>query len=283
MSAITCSHCGHTPKYCANCGRPLAQSLTGQPSSGGGWSLFARKHGWNVSQPMESSTAWSAPPAARLDHPGSGSSSAYRRTPARPPTVQSDVVTPLLKGLAVGASVGVLVIIPTVFVPSWPWYTPLLAWGVASPLAVIGFIFHHQGGLWVTEEVSSEPAELPALAPTSTPTPPVELEVIHKDSDNRFQRMLRFELPHGVDEAQFYNFAKGITDGGRTLAQTDWTGSSRPFSKPKYQELLNRLTEAGVVAFIDPDAPTVGRKITRAGRAGLARFCQSYELQGRQA
>lgn len=260
---------------CPNCGQELNVNLT--KAGGSNWSNPGQ--GWKPLSDMQSSAPWQPDRTGpgRLEQAAAMGAhlSAYRKTPARSAEVGSDVLVPILKGCALGVAAGLLAIIPTILTPAWPWWSPAVVVLVVSPAAVISWLFYHQQLLWNIERVDAEPPEAPP-APMTTP-PPVALEITHKTEDNQFLNMFRFDLPNGISEQAFYDFAQGITTGGKGLAQSDWTGNGKPFSQPKYRELLSRLSEAGIIAFVDPDAPTVGRKLTRKGNEALQRFVYAYQ------
>ncbi len=205
-----------------------------------------------------------------------GAYTAYKRTPARPPSLAADVITPIGKGAAVGLAFATLAIVPAALVEGWPWYTPIFTALGAAPIATIGFIFHHQSHLWNYEEYTQEGQPEPLQGP---PSPPVALEVTTRTERGTFERMFRFELPDGVTEAAFYELAKGITEGGRGLSLTDWTGSRRPFSRAKFNQLLSALTDAGIIALVNAEHPSQGRRLTTKGRQSLLGYVATYEAK----
>ncbi len=263
-----CHHCGQTQNFCTHCGEPFTTEHTpviGESRSQG--------HGWSKMRLLQSTAPWSGNSASLPD----GSYTAFRKTPARSPSVTADVSTPVAKGLAVGLAASALTILPAALLDGWPWFTPLMAMSAIGPVAVISFIFHHQSHLWSYEEITREAEPLSKVDRERSTPAPVSLEITHKAENNKVRSMFRFDLPSGVTEADFYTFAKAITEGGRGLAQTDWTGAGRPFSRPKFMELLSRLTEARLVEFVDPSAPTVGRRLTVKGRQALLTWVATCE------
>lgn len=251
MSQTTCPHCGKSIVLSAG---PVNPRLSGT---------------WSQMRTMQSSAPW-----------GDGQSqpqgyySAIRKSPARQPALIPDVAVPITAGLTVGLCSAVLSITPA-FYFGWSWLVPVATFGLVTPLAVLGIMRGVNRGQWITEQVEQEPPENP---PASKQSQPVNLEIVHKSEDDHFRKMFRFELPSGIDEVKFYDFARGVTFGGRGLSQSDWTGSgSKYFSQPKYRQLLGRLTEAGIIAFIDSEKPTMGRKLTIKGRQALMQFVSTYE------
>ncbi len=265
----TCRHCGQTQHYCVKCGEPLTAE---QPPMIGRSRPSGR--GWSAMRLLQSTTPWSGNSAVP---PNNSGYTAFRKTPARSPSVTADVATPVAKGLAVGLAAGVLTVLPAALLEGWPWFTPLMAMSAVAPVAVVGFIFHHQSHLWSYEEITHDAEPLSKVDRSRSNSAPVSLEITHKAENNQFRSMFRFDLPVGMTEADFYIFARGVTEGRRGLAQADWTGAGRPFSRPKFVELLSRLAEARLVEFVDPAAPTVGRRLTVKGRQALLTWVATYE------
>lgn len=106
--------------------------------------------------------------------------------------------------------------------------------------------------------------------------PSLRLEVVYKAENDVIINESSFELPAGIDQAKFLEFAKGVIVDGKRLSQTDWAGGGRLFSGPKYRQLLSRLSEAGIVAFIDPEKPTIGRKLTNEGITTLKNYVENF-------
>jgi hypothetical protein len=101
--------------------------------------------------------------------------------------------------------------------------------------------------------------------------------VTERDEQAQFRKMTRLELPAGIEPRDFYNFARQVVSEAKGLALSDWVGGGRPFSRAKYEALLDELAAAGLVALVNPDAPAQGRKLTRKGRQALMTYCELFE------
>lgn len=223
-------------------------------------------------------TPWQ-PPEAAATQPG-GYVEASRVMPIRAQNLESDFLTPLAQALGTGF----FVMLATGL---YAWQSPAATWvfGVGCGLLAAGIhwliaIIQNPNNLRTIETIIRQDIDGDGVIGEPAPAPPIALEVVHKSEvDKGFRQMFNFELPAGITEADFYDFAKGVTEGSQGLAQTDWTGSNKPFSKPKYQEFLGRLDSAGIVEFIDPKSPTVGRRLTTAGRRALLAYVATLEKE----
>ena len=117
---------------------------------------------------------------------------------------------------------------------------------------------------WVSDEV-----EIVEEAPGPDPTPGVPpLEVIHKNGKGTIQSVQRFShLPANV-LLNLPTFAQQAPIKG--LSQTTWSGSGGLFSKPEFSQLMSALHEAGIVEWVNSNAPAQGRRVTRSGQRALA-------------
>lgn len=262
MSNDRCPHCGAALQVrITTTTSQVTPFVTGNQSQMG---LMQSNHPWQSSHRLDSAAAAGA------------HMSASRKTPSRPPSVGADVLTPALKGVTVGVAAACLAIIPTVAVPSWPWYSPFVVLAIVGPVAVIGFVFHHQGHLWVYEQVTQEPPELPELP--APPSPDVVASYRDLDGDKPTQK--RFTLPAGVDDEKFYTFLVGILAGGKTLARSDWVGKGKPLSRGQHTQLINELARLHAIRLVDPDKPTMGYELTRMGKVLFSGWLES--LKSRQ-
>jgi hypothetical protein len=74
-----------------------------------------------------------------------------------------------------------------------------------------------------------------------------------------------------VSEAAFRTWARSVVNG-RSLSVSSWTGKGKPFSRGDYEALLDVLTEARVVEWVNPKATSQGRQLTRMGKAALTEW-----------
>jgi hypothetical protein len=208
------------------------------------------------------------------DHQGEGRYlEAERRTPYRPQNAESDFLVPLLQAIGTGAFITV--------VAGWAaWLYRGFTWDMAVGSGLIaagGFwvitVTANRKLLWVVETMVN--SDLDQDGAVGQPTPPareVTLNVMHQNHKGVINQVFRFDLPAGISEEDFQEFAQGIVRERRGLAESAWAGTGRPFSKPKYNELLDALTAAGIVRWINPDAHAQGRELTEAGQRSLRRY-----------
>ncbi len=224
-------------------------------------------------QPAHTHTPDAGPPGRYLE--------AERKTPYRPQNAESDFVVPLLQALGTG-----------LFVTGgagWAaWRYSGFTWEMASGLGIIaagGFwlltVLANRKLLWVVESVvnSDLDDDSPAVQPAA-PSRPIALEITHLSATNSFQRMFRFDLPAGVTEADFTEFARGVVNEYRGLTEASWTGAGKLFSKPKYTALLEVLEQGGLVRWKNPTAPAQGRELTPAGGRALRMYLQMARTHG---
>jgi len=187
------------------------------------------------------------------------------RTPARPPTLESDVVVPLAQALATGVLLGGA----TGLVGTWaqapdPW---ALALGVGCGATVVtwGLMLRQvRDLLWqVRTALAPEPTEEPER-------PVVRVELAHQ-GDRRVQYL---DLPG--DPELLAHLARRVL-AGDPLSEARWTGKRGPFSKAEFQTLRAELLRAGVVRWRNPGAPAQGLELTPAGRVVFRRLAQGGE------
>lgn len=289
-------------KFCSNCALPLAgldgvlfcpgchQGLGRQPANaltlrgrvptleprfprqpvqfdGGG--TWRRYHAMESSIPL----ALPAPSDA------GGSVTASRRSPARTPEFEGDVAVPAGQAVLIGLAVSILSFPLPWIIPGniggllihLPWWTFALVAPVAWALAVVGLVASGRRHLWNIEEVTQETAPI-EVAPAPAPDGEIKLIISRHDENGKFIRGLNLTLPAGVTQAEFYEFARGATRRGASLAVGDWTGAGKPFSKSVYGALLLVLDEAGIIEWRDESNPSVGRRLTDEGRAALVEY-----------
>jgi len=184
------------------------------------------------------------------------------RTPARPPTLESDVAVPLAQALATGVLLGGA----TGLVGTWLQAPdPLaLALGVGCGATVVtwGLVLRQvRDLLWqVRIPFAPEPTEEPER-------PVVRVELAHQ-GDRRVQYL---DLPG--DPERLAHLARRVL-AGDPLSEARWTGKRGPFSKAEFQALRAELLRAGVVRWRNPGAPAQGVELTPAGRAVFRRLAQ---------
>lgn len=269
--------------FCPGCkqdlGRQSASALALRSPGTGTWQPVTFDGGgtWRRYRTLESSVplALPAPPDA------GGSVTASRRSPARTPEFEGDVAVPAGQAVLIGIACSILSFPLPWIIPGniggllihLPWWTFALVAPVAWALAVVALVMSGRRHLWNIEEVTqdSAPAE---VAPARAPDGEIKLIISRHDGNGKFIRGLNLTLPAGVGQAKFYEFARGATRRGASLAVGDWTGSGKLFSKSVYNNLLAVLSEAGIIEWRDESNPSVGRRLTDVGRAALVGYCE---------
>lgn len=266
---------------CPLCGAPLS----GKRTSGHGSTFQSTKRLRNV--------ATMAPPDMA---PGI---SASRELPLFLPTVESNVTVPRAKAITSATFAGPFygVIIGAV------WY---IGWGIinaavhgvdsasAGQAIIIGLVSAAGSWFWIAwhrwednasyydellsrfEEVTGLDLNQDGQVGEPERPEPVRMEVINQGQDG-FRQMLRFDLPGQVDTAAFFDFASGVAREGRGLAESQWIGKGKPFSRNTYGALLQVMQQAGVVRWVDGANHAAGRELTGSGRRALLQFVYTYE------
>lgn len=194
---------------------------------------------------------------------------AIRQTPVRGQNLESDFATPLLQALGTGLFVSILGLYLAWVRQGILWHHGLIVGVAAACIYWLLALVWNRKLLWLVEEIiqSDIDGDGETGAPAASTT---TLEIIHKGDNNRLQQMFRFDLPEGLAEADLVELARGILSEGRGLAESSWTGRGKPFSKPKFKALLDVLTDAGLVRWIDDRNHAQGRELTGHGRRALS-------------
>lgn len=199
-----------------------------------------------------------------------GNFEASRVVPVRPQNLESDFLTPLFQALGTGVFV-------TIGAGLFAWSTPGITWvfglGCGVTAAAIHWtiaISHNPANLQTVETIVK--SDLTGDGTISEPLPParpVALEITHRNEAGTFARMFRFDLPNGITEANFREFARGVTEESRGLAESGWIGSGKPFSRQTYNSLLATLDRAGIIRWKDTINHAAGRELTPSGARAL--------------
>jgi len=185
------------------------------------------------------------PPGASID----------RAIPIRAPEVGGDVLVPLLRAVISGAMLAALSGVAALVI-GWPWWVPV---GVAGMFSVAVWFSCGLSDklLWASEIVTGKDLDQDGRIGQ-----PATVRVEVSDLD---QRQLRFmELP-GTPEA-LQQLAHGVLTG-KTLAEAEWTGKGRPYSRNEFRDMRAQLLERGIVTWRNDEAPSQGVELTRVGRA----------------
>lgn len=261
---------------CPNCGHPLGGRLRRAKIAYAG---YHRRHFTQFENSVDDALEpWQPKPPPQVPGNPGGYFEASRERPARPMNVESDVVTPLVQALALGGFVfGAFFVGGLAFkAPELTMHAACFSGLVSGGAFYFVIVLANRRLLWVAERLINDDLNGDGHvgrppAPDGSPPPPLELEVVHRNEHGLFSQMFRSPLPAGVSEDAFYQFARAVGQG-RGLAETGWTGRGKPFSRTSYSDLLDALTQAGLVRWINPSARAQGRELTEPGRRALRRY-----------
>lgn len=256
-------------QFCPQCGAKL-------DTRPGAMRRLARGVGqWRAARQTLESTAlvpWQPEPPAPVA-PAGHTMTAIRQTPVRGQNLEADLATPFLQAVGTGLFVSILGLYLAWVKEGVLWHQGLIAGVATACLYWLLTLSWNRKLLWLVEEIIQ--SDVDGDGETGQPVPQQQvttLEMVHRDDG--IQRR-RFDLPEGMTEADLIEFARGVLVEHRGLAESSWTGRGRPFSKPKYKELLDVLTKAGLVAWVDDKNHAQGRKLTWAGRHALAKLVET--------
>lgn len=200
-----------------------------------------------------------------------------RYQPARPARYEPDVLVPFLQAVITGAFVAVALGIGAGVVAhwqSWPWWYALAAagggWLLVAALTWSQLLADSRDLLrkvetWSNRDNRDLDGDGEIGEPKDTPARTVRLEVEQRGDGNQRSSFFH-DLP--TEPALFTTWASAAVNG-QSLALSHWTGNGRPFARSDYEALLDFMQRAGVVTWINPDAPAQGRQITKPGKAAL--------------
>lgn len=217
-----------------------------------------------------SMTPWQPPTTATANGPGRYLE-AERKSPFRPQNAESDFLVPLLQALGTGAFI-------TAGAGWLAWLYRGFTWEMAVTVGLIsagGFwlitVPANRKLLWQIESIIN--SDLDNDGDIGEP-PTVSLEVTQKSEGANFKKMFRFDLPAGVTEKDFLDFARGATQG-RGLAESAWIGKGKPFSRPSFSSLMETLRAAGIVRWKDEANHALGHELIPSGKLALRSYVQA--------
>ena len=192
-----------------------------------------------------------------------GDWSRVEREERYPVSIESGVIVPVMSGMALGVA-GVVVVVG-------------VALGAEASLrGAVAWSFVIFGGVWFVSIALLLDASLSHLksyelydgASSSEETRQVlRLEVVNEEN----HQMVFGDLP--IDAERFASFARSAETRG--LAVSSWCGNGHLFTRPEFEAVVDYLTRAGLVRWVNEQVPQQGRELTPAGRATLRRYADS--------
>lgn len=186
-----------------------------------------------------------------------------RRRPARAADLRSDVAVPFIQAvitglLATGIGGGVAV--------CGKWDVAAVG-GVVGGLVMGGawllLLREHRDLLWETEEITGLDLDGDGHvgAPVST-----TLEITIPGDHGKQTKIA--DLPAAPE--QLRALAQGMLRG--RMAETEWYGRGKLFSKGKFYALRQELIDRGLMVWVNPKAHTQGTELTAVGRSVFRRL-----------
>lgn len=186
-----------------------------------------------------------------------------RRTPIHPPTVQAQVVVPVARAIVTG-----VLFLFLGWLLAYNWH-----WSKVVPFAAFLFGF---AVVWFWKGLRDDLCYLVETATGRDINQDGEVgrPVVHVEVSDLEQRQWRFmELP-GTPEA-LQELARGVL-AGKTLAESEWTGTGRPYTRNEFRDLRAQLIDRGIAEWRNPQHPAQGVELTKPGRAVFAEIARTH-------
>jgi hypothetical protein len=183
-----------------------------------------------------------------------------RRRPARAADLRSDVAVPCLQATITGllATVG------------GGGVAALVGWDVLGVGAVVGgvatgvawylLLRQHRDLLWDIETITGVDLDGDGKAGTPATT---RLEVTIPATEQHGQQTLILDGLDATPE-QLRTWARGMLQG--RMAESEWYGKGRLFSKGQFYALRQEFIERGLMAWVNEQAHAQGTELTAVGR-----------------
>ncbi len=204
--------------------------------------------------------------AGDFENEDNGGYTAFRSTPLRQSTLESDFLVPIAQSL-VWAIVSVLPAIPVAMWLRYEWYFTF-AVGTMSLLASwYRSMKRSEASLCTVEEFTYTPSEgLPSPDPGCLEKSHLKLDIT--DRSNPSQANIKFiDLPPSVSEKKFLEFCRGVVSG-KSISRKLWTPERILFSRDQYDVLVSKLSECGIIGGREGG----GKTLTAGGRRAVARY-----------
>jgi len=190
-------------------------------------------------------------------------------TPARLASLESDVFVPVLQGVAIGLSVGILGGVVTLMLGGpiaelqggllWAWAGRLAGVSFALGLSgsVVAFVLGHRRAIWRRERRLGQDLDGDGYIGE-----PERVTIEIRDPDNKKQTRY-VDLPVSLDELTA--IAVAVLRNGKTFSRPGLRGV---LSQGKYNRLAATMVKRGLAR----DLPGNRRELTGAGRAILRKM-----------
>lgn len=183
--------------------------------------------------------------SGRFKNQKDGSFTATRTTPARAPSMASDVLVPAAQSFIWAIAVGLPSISVAVWL-RWEWSATLFVGACTILASWISAMRKSEFSLSKTEEFSytaNQVRDVEMIADDHSR--PLRMEVIHEVSNIR-SKMQLLDLPDSIGEREFSEFLKDIL-AGTSLARKNWTGSDKPFSRDGYDGMIEQMIDGSIL------------------------------------
>jgi len=228
MSIAKCPHCGQSIK------------LTKEYATAG----------WQLSQRFDS-----AVPAIATTRPAPQVTEAERRTPARPASVESDVMVPGAQALATGVALGIIAIPVSIYF-QLHWTTPLTVLAIGTAGTWMSLLGAHRKLLWTVETIINR--DIDGDGATGNPKPArVEVEV----TAGRTTQLDDFPGP----PEQLQKFANDVYSGRVTFSERGAGNSG--YGATAFKELRKKFIARGWATWRTPGEARQGADLTAKGYA----------------
>ncbi len=231
------------------------------------------RNGWTYepTDQMEMSYPAAIEPAA-LPAPGGRYT---KRTPTRAPSREADIIVPMWRAV-IGGTLGNTLLWMIIY-GGLNYYS---VWGIlASWLTCIGLGWLASTRAFDKLMVIVEEMEEAITKSNDQAKPePQRVELVLTRPDRRGNNHYFFpDVPDTITPDKFLEWAIGVTDGVHTLAEGEWTGKGKLFSKSEYKGLVGGLQTGGLIQWVDDNAHAQGRRLTDEGRAALLSYIEAQD------
>lgn len=187
-----------------------------------------------------------------------------RRRPARAADLRSDVAVPCVQAaitglLATGVSGGVAALVSGDVLTAGGVFG-----GLVTGVAWLLLLWQHRDLLWERETITG--IDLDGDGQTGKSMTRIEVKI--PATEQRGSQTKIIDLP--ATPEQLRTLAQGMLD--KRMAEGEWCGKGKLFSKPKFYTLRQELIDRGLMVWVNPKAHTQGTELTAVGRSVFRRL-----------